>query len=354
MTTSTAPAPARRLPARAAHRIPAVDTARGIAVLTMFVAHVQPTAPTGALDLIAAAGGGERPRTLFAVVGGIALGLFVASAERRGLSDREIRREIAVRGVALIALGLVLQTMASGVAVVLDTWGVLFLIALPVLRVRTPLLLAGAAAAVVAGSALAAALPITARDELARNLVLNQLFEWASIGQYPLLLWFGFLALGFAISRFPLRRRSTQALLLGTGAVLALATLAPRATGGPGERPLSTELLVHLGAIGAAVALIAALLVVTEPASGWRRVTGAVLWPLQAVGAMPLTVYTAHVVALAVWRSSGGALADTWLPFALLSAASLVSASVWTATLGQGPLERALAALSRPREPAGS
>ncbi|NQX34536.1 acyltransferase family protein [Herbiconiux sp. VKM Ac-2851] len=349
MTTQTAARTPRAARRSGADRIPAVDIARGIAVLTMFVAHVQPTVPTGALDVIAVAGGGERPRTLFAVVGGIALGLFVASAERRGLSDREIRREIAVRGVVLIALGLVLQTMASGVAVVLDTWGVLFLIALPFLRVRTPLLLAGAAAAVVAGSALAAALPIAARDELARNLVLNQLFEWAAIGQYPLLLWFGFLTLGFAISRFPLRRRRTQLLLLGAGAVLALATLATRGTGGPGERPFPTELLVHLAAIGAAVALIAALLVVTDPARGWRRVTGEVLWPVQAVGAMPLTVYTVHVVALAVWRSSGGALADTWLPFAVLTAASLVGASLWAATLGQGPLERVLAALSRAR-----
>jgi uncharacterized membrane protein len=354
VTTQTAARTPRAARRSGAGRIPAVDIARGIAVLTMFVAHVQPTVPTGALDVLLVAGGGERPRTLVAVVGGIALGLFVASAERRGLSDREIRREIAVRGVALIALGLVLQTMASGVAVVLDTWGVLFLIALPFLRARTPLLLAGAAAAVVAGSALAAALPISARDELARNLVLNQLFEWAAIGQYPLLLWFGFLALGLAISRSTVRRRRTQLLLLGGGAVLALATLAPRASGGPGERPVSAELLVHLGAIGAAVALIAALLVVTEPASGWRRVTGAALWPLQAVGAMPLTVYTAHVVALAVWRSSGGVLADTWLPFALLGAASLVFASVWTAILGQGPLERALAALSRARRPTGS
>ena len=349
MTTSTAPAPARRLPARAAHRIPAVDIARGLAVLTMFVAHAQPTVATGALDVLLVAGGGERPRTLFAVVGGIALGLFVASAERRGLSAREIRRDIAVRGVALIALGLVLQTMASGVAVVLDTWGLLFLIALPFLRVRTPLLLGGAAVAVVAGSALAAALPIAARDELARHQVLNQLFEWLAIGQYPLLLWIGFLALGFAISRFTLGRRSTQLLLLGTGAVLALATLATRGAGGAGERPFPTELLVHLAAIGAAVALIAALLVATDPARGWRRVTGAVLWPVQAVGAMPLTVYTVHVVALAVWRSSGGALADTWLPFAVLTAASLVGASLWAATLGQGPLERVLAALSRAR-----
>ncbi|MCS5715716.1 DUF1624 domain-containing protein [Herbiconiux sp. CPCC 205716] len=324
--TSTATAPTRRPPAPSSLRIPAIDIARGVAVLTMFVAHAQPAAPTGALDLVEVAGGGERPRTLFAVIGGIALGLYLASAERRGLSDRELRREIAVRGVALIALGLVLQTMASGVAVVLDTWGLLFLIALPVLRVRTPLLLAGSAVAVVAASASAAALPAPARDELARHQVLNQLFEWLAIGPYPLLLWFGFLILGLAFSRLMLRRRSTQLLLLGAGAVLATATLATRITGGAhehaGERPFPTELLVHLGAIGAALALTAALLMLTEPASGWRRMLGVALRPLQAVGAMPLTVYTAHVVALAVWRSSGAPLADTWLPFAAVSRAS--------------------------------
>ncbi|MGD8167141.1 DUF418 domain-containing protein [Herbiconiux sp. P16] len=333
-----------------AHRIPAIDIARGYAVLTMFIAHAQPDQTSGWGHVLTIAGGGERPRTLFAITGGLALGLFVASGLRRGGEIRELRRTIAIRGVFLIALGLFLQTMSSGVSVVLDTWGLLFLIALPFLRVRNVPLLAGSAVLLLVGTAVKLWVGTALNPVLILHTELLQLVDWFTTGSYPLLIWLAFLGFGYAISRLDLSRRRIQLVLLAVGIVLFAAVVDAVFTSSGPETPETFlgELLVHVSAIGFAVALIAALLLVTSGPGALARVAGFVLFPLRAVGSMPLTIYTAHVLALATWRGFGAPGFETWLPFLLLSLCSLVFATLWRVFVGQGPLERLIALLSRP------
>ncbi|MDO9398861.1 MAG: heparan-alpha-glucosaminide N-acetyltransferase domain-containing protein [Herbiconiux sp.] len=327
-------------------RLAGIDIARGFAVLTMFVAHVAPQAGGGVAGIVLDVAGGERPRTVFAVAGGIALGLFVQSALRRGVPIGELRRSIAVRGVFLIALGLLLQTMSSGVSVVLDTWGVLFLVALPFLRVPNRWLLVAAAVLLVAGTAITVAFeqPLIVYTTLHTEWL--QVGDWAVTGSYPLLTWLGLLAIGYAVSRLALTERRTQLLLIAVGVVLMLGIAARLVFD---EKTFGFELSVHVAAAGFAVALVAALLFVTTGDSPVPRVITVILTPLRAVGAMPLTIYTAHVVALTFWRSDGAPGYATWWPFILLTLASLVVATLWRLFLGQGPLERLTALLSRPR-----
>jgi hypothetical protein len=329
------------------HRIPAIDIARGYAVLTMFVAHVQPSDHGGLGQLLTIAAGGERPRTLFAVTGGIALGLFVASGLRRGENVSELRRIVAVRGVFLVALGLFLQTMSSGVSVVLDTWGLLFLIALPFLLVRSAALLIGGATVLVVGTAVDVWVGDAVSPGLRMHTELFQLIDWLTTGSYPLLIWLGFLAIGYAVSRVDLERRRNQAVLLVVGAVL-FSGVVVAVLSDPDDAPaFLPELLAHLSAVGFALGLLGALLLVTSGTGVLPRVIGVVLFPLRAVGSMPLTIYTAHVVGLATWRSFGAPGVEGWVPFATLTVLSLVFATLWRLFVGQGPLERLIAIVSR-------
>ncbi|WP_291052605.1 DUF418 domain-containing protein [Herbiconiux sp.] len=332
-----------------AHRIPAIDIARGWAVLTMFIAHTQPDDEGGFFGrLLAVAGGGERPRTLFAITGGIALGLFVASRLREGQLLGEVRRTVAIRGIFLVALGLFLQTMSSGVSIVLDTWGLLFLIALPFLVTKSRALLIGAAVLLVIGSAIRVAVSGRASAFVLEHTELAQLSDWFTTGSYPLLIWAAFLAVGFAVSRLDLTTRRSQLIITGSGAVLTIAVVAALVSDGDAPLTFPQELLRHIAAIGAALLVVGVLLLLTSGRNALARVLGIVLWPLRAVGSMPLTVYTAHVLALTVWYSSDAPGYGTWEPFVVLTLCSLVFATVWRLTMGQGPLERLIALVSRP------
>ncbi|SDZ39708.1 heparan-alpha-glucosaminide N-acetyltransferase domain-containing protein [Herbiconiux ginsengi] len=334
------------------HRIAAIDIARGYAVLTMFIAHAQPDQASGWAHLLTIASGGERPRTLFAITGGLALGLFVASGLRRGGDIGELRRTIAIRGVFLIALGLFLQTMSSGVSIVLDTWGLLFLIALPFLLVRNTALLVSATVLLVVGTAVKLWVGTSLNLTLAVHTEFLQLLDWFTTGSYPVLIWLAFLGFGYAISRLDLSRRRTQLLLLLGGVVLFSAVvdavLTTSLPGAPGT--FLGDLLEHVSAIGFAVALIAALLLVTSGMGVVARVAGLVLFPLRAVGSMPLTIYTGHVLALTVWRGFGAPGAESWLPFLTLTLCSLVFATLWRLFLGRGPLERLIGVISLPSQ----
>jgi hypothetical protein len=92
---------------------------------------------------------------------------------------------------------------------------------------------------------------------------------------------------------------------------------------------------------GTALAVLGAALLVA-------RVAPVALWPLAAVGAMPLTLYTLHVTALAVFppeaAATVGVSAETLLVVHLLAALAIgtaVRAGGW-----RGPVEVAVGAVS--------
>src|SRR5690606_34923908 len=96
-------------------RIRGLDIARGVAVLGMFTAHtISVSEPVGVFAVLDGLAGGTRPRMLFALVGGISLGLLVA-----GTPGVRVHLQVAIRGILLLALGLFLESFFSGVNVVI-------------------------------------------------------------------------------------------------------------------------------------------------------------------------------------------------------------------------------------------
>jgi hypothetical protein len=71
-----------------------------------------------------------------------------------------------------------------------------------------------------------------------------------------------------------------------------------------------------------------------------------VLLPLSAMGSMPLTAYSLHLVSLVVLAGPGGWIADNrvWVGSAVIL---LVGCTAWSALRGRGPLERVTAWAAR-------
>lgn len=102
-----------------------------------------------------------------------------------------------------------------------------------------------------------------------------------------------------------------------------------------------------LGSGGFAVAVIALCLLASRPLR-W------VLVPLAALGSMPLTAYTGHIIAIVILAGPQSILSDAaaWGWFSLVL---VIAATLWAMFLGRGPLERlvgraATAMASVPRE----
>jgi uncharacterized membrane protein YeiB len=105
------------------------------------------------------------------------------------------------------------------------------------------------------------------------------------------------------------------------------------------DAPHSTTPLDLVHTTGTALLVLGALLLA---AGALRGRTGLLLEPLAAAGAMPLTLYSLHVVVLAV--VDGGDPLRFW---AVQAVVALVVATAWRRLVGRGPLEALLAALTR-------
>lgn len=102
--------------------------------------------------------------------------------------------------------------------------------------------------------------------------------------------------------------------------------------------PHSGGTMEILGSGGLALALIGLLLLTGEALRY-------VLLPVAAVGTMPLTAYSAHV--LVIWAVIGpGGWSQPPLLFWLLAAGLLLGCTLWAVLLGRGPLERLTARVS--------
>ncbi|GAA1120118.1 heparan-alpha-glucosaminide N-acetyltransferase domain-containing protein [Nesterenkonia jeotgali] len=337
-------------------RISGVDAARGLALLGMMTVHVLPTISDSGQD---ASWAGllftGRPSALFAMLAGVGLALLTGGAGR-GHSGAQLagyRKAIAVRALLVVVIGLLVAALNSGVAIILVHYGLLFLLALPFLRLgAVPLFtLAGAwvAAAPVAYWWLHNDLRSSWEGfpdmwrlwhspgvaDLANPTLLGM--DLALTGYYPLLLWPAYLLTGMAIGRLQLQRTSTALRLAGTGLGLAAAsyavhlwmlfqsTLVPELAArygwsnaeiraelmvGTFQIPLVTEDLwfllatPHQGStmdlihtIGTSMLVLGLCLLVAERLR-W------LLAPLIGAGAMPLTLYVAHLVVIHFWRGA--------------------------------------------------
>jgi uncharacterized membrane protein len=359
-----------------------VDAARGLALLGMMAVHVVPTTGPGTGEATwAGLLFSGRSAALFAVLAGVGLALLTGGAGKRGAAPEHsnaqaawFRKVIAVRAAVIIGIGLFLSLLGSGVAVILVHYGVLFILALPFLRMGAKGLALWAAGWVAASPVLYWWLQNLLRPDPAepaeRLWHSPMIFDLAQpgllaldlfvTGYYPLILWPAYMLTGMALGRLRLGSSTTQLRLLLAGLAGAALTYGVgwmvEAESGVVERmrpyaesddalqgsletgdhflPLVTDPLwflipmPHQGShldllhtISCAVAVLGLMLILVRFLK-WP------LAPLAGAGAMPLSLYVGHLIILGpFWRLEGAPLAWVeesvlllWLVVAALAA----------------------------------
>ena len=103
--------------------------------------------------------------------------------------------------------------------------------------------------------------------------------------------------------------------------------------------------LETIGNVGVSALVVAAMLTLTALARApVRRVATTILSPIIAMGAMPLSIYTIHlvVISLAIRVEGGVRTDDSWALVIGLVVGAMAFAWLWRRYLGRGPLERML------------
>jgi uncharacterized membrane protein YeiB len=326
--TTAAPPPLR------GSRIAAIDVARGLAILGMFAAHTL----TRDLDYDTIADG--RSSILFATLAGVSLGLMTGGARPLSTGRSAARLGIGVRALLLILLGVLLDVPRTDIAVILDYYGIGFLLLLPLLFAPRLVLALAAFLAATLGPLVANLL-----DDDFDEPVIDLLADYLFTGDYPAAIWLAYLAVGLICARSGLTKLRTQIAMIGGGAAGMLAGYgAAIVLPGVTANAHTDSTAEVVGSGGFAVALIGLLLLVMSPLLG--KVGGgirAVFSPISAVGSMPLTIYTAQLIVLAVYIEVQPEAFDIEYPLSLflaMSIAAIVFAVLWRRFLGAGPLER--------------
>ena len=375
-----------RPPGRA--HVRGVDLARGAAVLGMFAAHVGPDPDQPAGQLLSVTQG--RSAALFVFLAGVSLALISGGPARSARpAMRRSRIKIAARAGVLLIVGLSLTSLNPGVDVILPTYAVLFLLALPLLRLRprTLALLAGALA--IGGPVLSYLIrdwlhltPASTPSVPGPSALFSPAAAVTSLvinGAYPVMTVLPFMLAGMSAGRLDLCAPSLHRRLLSAGAALTAAGY-----GGAALALHAGNLAARIGSGSAAVGQqrlqdVATAEAGTVPTTSWgwlltaaphsgtpMEITGAagcalavlgaalmighraprMLRPVTAIGMMPLTAYTAHVIAIWLIQDPGGNYLAGWLILAAFTVAAMAIAVTWLHFFRSGPLERILRSAS--------
>ncbi|MFW5969875.1 MAG: hypothetical protein ACOCP9_04490, partial [Halofilum sp. (in: g-proteobacteria)] len=255
-------------------------------------------------------------------------------------------------------LGLALQSLDSGRLVILQTYALMFVLAIGALRLPDRVLLGLVGLAAVGGPigylygklsdpTTFSRTGITLDDsptEMIHSLVLS--------GPYPLITWIVPFVLGLWLGRRDLRahRIHSRMVLAGCGVAIATAliavalqawTMEPRITPGWYQiillEPHSQMPLWLIGSTASAVAVLGLSLVIGDLGGRW-------LWPLVVTGQAALTFYVVHLIALAIWPRALTAeepLEALFITFAFTATAAALTAA-WRIVHERGPLEMVL------------
>lgn len=329
----------------------------------MMAAHTWPRDDAGGELLV-----DGRPSVLFAVVAGVALGLVTGGAEPPTTGRGAVRGRLAIRAAVLIVMGLLLWMLPSGIAIILDYYGVMFLLLVPLLL--APRWLIGAVAVgllvvtplvrdrVVELTGVQPTGPVVAGDNLAAALV-----DYLLTGYYPALLWLPLLLIGLLCVRFGLDSTRARVIMLGLGATASVAGYGAAAlVPGVDATAHSGTMAELLGAGGLSVAIIGLALLVLDGDSPHRTAgfsaatfsaarftaaglsaAGFIAAPVTALGRVALTVYVAHVMiiaALAPLGPAGRFEAEIGIPLLVGMSLGGVGLGLACQALGRrGPLE---------------
>ncbi|KAA9111674.1 DUF1624 domain-containing protein [Microbacterium rhizomatis] len=340
-------------------RIAGIDLARGLAVLGMFAAHLLALPEVDLADPATWIGVADgRSSILFATIAGVSIGLLSGGARpARGAQLRVVRIRLVARAIFLWLLGVLLVVTGVPVYVILQAYAFLFVLSILLVPLSARVLLSLAAA-------LALVMPFV-------QVWLDELPFWATAAgeevaaalgwHYPFVTWIAFIAAGMGFARLGIRRGAVQVWMLVAGAALAAIGYGLDAVSGTDAasenlsywnqlwtaRAHSTGLLEVIGSGGFAIAVVGACLLLCRTVLRYPAV------PLRAVGAMPLTAYTAQIVAWAIVAAA--VLGDTgnlWgfralEPFAPFAICTIVGCTAWALLVGRGPLEWVMDRFSR-------
>lgn len=345
-------------------RILGLDVARGLAILGMAGAHIGETEPFEWVDpatwtdLVHG-----RSSILFAVLAGVSIALITG---RSALPDPGrlpgIRLNLLGRGAMIFVIGLALEMLNTPLAVILTLYGLLYVAVIPFLRWKPWQLLVAAGALALAGPGVLALISAIALQPYGAGL------GFVLYGSYPITVWMAFVLGGMAFGRLRIDSIRIAVATLVSGVVLAvsgygLGAIAPSfaiAEADPFGSALAAFFAVEphsggtaeiLGSGGFALAVIGLCLLLSRPLR-WA------LLPLGALGSMPLSAYSLHVVTVALLSGPGGVLQSNafWSATAI---GLLLLTTLWAMFFGRGPLERlvgwaAQAMAAVPRRPARS
>ena len=371
---STMAAPVVSTPQQKKARIVGVDVARGLAVIGMFIAHLGLERST---DLFSTTGwfwiADGRSSALFATLAGAGLAFMTKRAYASGdpAEYATQRTRLLKRSAILLVFGWALTALGTPVAVILGAYALLFVLAIPFLKLQPTALLTVAAAVVVIMPSLVllsryallggTTPSVYAYETAGRIALIIPIVADLWSGYYPALSWLLYILVGLAVGRMELRRWQVQLALLLGGAFVAAAGYLPglaleRSTTGLAQdlvtiEPHSDTSFEMLGNVGVAIAVLGLCLLLTTAITPLRIL----LTPVSAMGAMSLTVYSAHIVVIrifiAIWSTSVVYNPASNWPLIGLILASMAFATIWQLTLGQGPLERLLHRMIRPPQP---
>lgn len=333
------------------HRLEGIDLARALAIIGMLMVHVGPTHLDDPAGVMYALPHGQAS-VLFMLLAGLGVALLAGS---RRAPPGGITTQLAWRGLLLLPFGLWLQTVATGQLVILATYGLMFTLAIGLVRLRDRNLLLLAALAAVAGpltflwgrihapgvfnrGALELGQPA---GDIVHGLLLS--------GPYPLMTWVVPFLLGLWLGRRDLRATPVRLwMILGgigaTAALIGAAAVLQRFLGEPDfivdwKHLLSldahSQMPLWLGsATATAVAVLGLCLVVTDRLGRW-------LWPLVALGQVALTFYVGHLLALNWWPGTlmSGDPATAMRLVLIIVAQAAVLAVAWRWLFPRGPLE---------------
>ncbi|WP_226531636.1 heparan-alpha-glucosaminide N-acetyltransferase domain-containing protein [Microbacterium paraoxydans] len=348
-------------------RILGLDVARALAILGMAGAHIGETEPFAWADpatwtdLVHG-----RSSILFAVLAGVSIALITG---RGALPEPEripsIRLNLVGRGAVIFLIGLALELLNTPIAVILTLYGILYVAVIPFLRWGPRRLLIGAAVLALLGPALLAFLGAVMLYPFGTGI------GFVLYGTYPITVWLALVLGGMALGRMHVERVRTAVVALVVGVALAVVGYGLGALGqatgiagaadgevmsapsgwadypqalaeaDPGGAALMAFVAVEphsggtaevLGSGGFALVVIALCLLASGPLHG-------VLLPLGALGSMPLTAYSAHVLSIVLVVGPGGFFSSNafWAATAL---GLLVLTTLWSMFFGRGPLER--------------
>lgn len=363
-------------------RLDGIDLARALAVLGMFVAHTfaHSHPDTAWLQIF-----DGRASVLFALLAGMSIEFL--TRKRRPLTDLSL----IIRGVILFVLGLTLSALPVGPMVILTTYGALYMLVAPLAyRLSTKWLAIGAVITAIGFPTFNWLI----RDHLPPvpefgwtptwQMLLNGDYRlFAEIlffnGLFPVITWIPFFLLGIVVARLLVSstRRMPVALLIG-GTIFGVAGLALSKyvldvrgfrqwyAGFHPDGWLATNYLLnnafgtpvpddprwlfvyvpHSGSFaelisssGFAVAAVGLCLLLIRP-------LGRLLTPITRLGRMPLTVYSAHIVALGAAAHYGFDLTTSMGAWANLIV-PILFAWAWLARFKRGPLEAVLSTIAQ-------